>query len=100
MGLQDLDPRPFLPPQAVQAELRSGFLPPPVAHVKDGEVVGFPHRNATVAGNGVVPAAAVPLAGVDLEGPGQAPVQHKGSALLVFITPEEINKSAEERWRS
>lgn len=32
-------------------------------------------------------AAAVPLAGLDLEGPGQAPVEDKGSGLLVFITP-------------
>lgn len=94
VGLQDPDPRPFLVPQAFQAELRPGFLQLAVAHVKDGEVVGLPHRHATVAGNGVVSAAAVPLAGVDLERPGQAPVKDKGSGLVVFITSKRCRSTS------
>lgn len=86
VGLQDPDSCPFLAPQAFQTELRPGFLQLAVAHVKDGDIITLPHGDATVAGNGVMSAAAVPLAGVDLECPDEAPVKNKGSGLVVFIT--------------
>lgn len=66
--------------------MRPGFLQLAIAHVKDGDVVALPHGDATVAGNGVMSAAAVPQAGVDLECPDEAPVKDKGSSLVVLIT--------------
>lgn len=93
MGLQDSDARPFLVPQGFQTELRPGFLQLAVAHVKDGDVVALPHGDATVAGNGVMSAATVPQAGVDLECPDEAPVKDKGSGLVVFITSARCRSS-------
>lgn len=98
MGLQDPDPGPVLvpqAPQAPQAQVWSGFLLSAVAHVEDGQVVALPRRHAAVAGNAVVPAAAVPLAGVDLEDPDQAPVQDEGPGLVVLVASadqEEVAK--------
>lgn len=99
VGLQDPDACPFLVPQGFQTEVRPGFLQLAVAHVKDGDVVALPHGHATVAGNGVMSAATVPQAGVDLERPDEAPVQDKGSGLVVFIASARC-RSSRVRWRS
>lgn len=73
MGLQDPD-LTALPVVCVpQCELRPGFLRLTVAHVKDGDLIPLSHRHATVAGDGIVPTAAVPLAGVNLKLPNEAP---------------------------
>lgn len=93
VGLQDPDACPFLVPQGFQTELRPGFLQLAVAHVKDGDIVALPHGDATVAGNGVMSAATVPQAGVDLECPDEAPVKDKGSGLVVFITSARCRSS-------
>lgn len=36
-----------------------------------------------------MPAAAVPLARVNQEVPGEAPVEHEGAGLVVFVSPAQ-----------
>lgn len=91
MGLQDPDPSALPVPYVLQGELWPGFLRLAVAHVEDGDLVPLSRRNATVAGDGVVSAAAVPLAGVDLKLPDETPVKNKGAGLMVFIPPDRHN---------
>lgn len=87
VGLQNSDPTALPVTCVLQGKLRPGFLRLTVAHVENSNVVSLSHRNTTVAGDGVVSAAAVPLPRVDLEVPDQAPVQDEGARLVVFIPP-------------
>lgn len=86
VGLQHPDPAALVT-EALQGELWSGLLQLAIAHVIHGDLVALSHRDAAVARDGVVSAAAVPLARVDLKLPGEAPVQDKRASLVVFITP-------------
>lgn len=89
MGLLHSDAAPLagVAAQVLQAQLRPGFLQPTVAHVEHGDLIPLSRRHAAVAGYGVVAAATVPLAGVDLKFPGKASIKDKGAGLVVFITP-------------
>lgn len=89
VGLQHPEPTALPVTEVLQGELWPALLRLTVAHVKDGNLVPLSYRHATVAGNGVVSAAAVPLARVDLELSGETPVKNKGASLLVFITPAQ-----------
>lgn len=95
MRLQDPDAAALPVAEVLQGELRPGLLRLAVAHVKDRHLVPLSHRDAAVARDGIVSAAAVPLARVYLEFPGEAPVQDEGAGLVVFITSaqrtEELN---------
>lgn len=87
VGLQHPDSTALPVSYVLQGKLRPGFLRLSVAHVEDGDLVPLSRRNAAVAGDGVVPAATVPLTGVDFKLPDEAPVKDKGASLVVFITP-------------
>lgn len=73
--------------EAFHSELWPRFLLSAIAHVNDGHIITLSRRNATAASHGVMSAAAVPLPGVDLKVPGEAPVQHKRAGLVVVIVP-------------
>lgn len=88
VGLQNPDPTALPVTCVLQGKLWPGFLRLTIAHVENSNVVSFTHSNTTVAGDGVVSAATVPLAIVDLEVPDKAPVKDEGASLVVFIPPE------------
>lgn len=75
--------------QDLQGEAGPRLLRLTVAHVKHGHLVTLSHRHAAVAGDSVMSAATVPLPRVDLELPGEAPVEDKRASLVVLITPTE-----------
>jgi len=86
VGLQHPDPTTLIT-MVLQGKLWPTFLRLAIAHVKDGYVVPLPHGNATVAGDGVVSTAAIPLASMDLKLPSKASVQDKSASLVVLVTP-------------
>lgn len=85
--LQDPDSGTFTLPQRPQREPRPALLWLSIAHVKDGHLVALASRHAAATGHSVVPAAAVPLAPVNLKVPHQTPIQDEGAGLLVFVPP-------------
>lgn len=87
VGLQNPDPTALPVTCVLQGKLWPGFLRLTIAHVENSNVVSLTHSNTTVAGDGVVSAAAVPLARVDLKVPDEAPVKDEGASLVVFIPP-------------
>lgn len=99
MGLQDSDSSPLLVPDVFQAQLRPGFLRLAVAHVKDGDLAALSNRHATVARDGVMSTAAVPLARVDFEVPHKAPEEDKGASLVVFVTPVHRGRTGHSNLR-
>lgn len=85
MGLQYPDLTAVLLTEVPEFELWPCLQWLTIAHVKDSHLIPLLYCYSTVAGNSVVPAATVPLARMDLEFPGEAPVQDKSSSLVVFI---------------
>lgn len=89
MGLQYPDPTPLTVTEVLKIKLWPRFLRLPIAHVKDGKLVPLSHYNAAVTCNGVVSTAAVPLARMDFEFPGEALVKDKCASLVVLVMPEK-----------